>query len=226
MLALSSASQRSRASNLAILAYLGATSVVLQMSCRRIFSQRCHCSIFCPALLAARVEHGLLDANQSSNCGRAGNCRAQLGLPPQHLGTAVTHINAYDIYPGQDLASIAAQLRKALNGVDSQYVRSMITPLERTDDKTTIFYGAKTRNGLDIEFSSWAKLPLATLDFGSILKTPVFVRRPRLTELRDINFIMPFTEEGHVDSGVSLGKPDANALMRDRPWRDVAEYIG
>lgn len=183
-------------------------------------------AFFVQRLLAARVAHGLMDTNQSSCCGRAVNCRAQLGLPPQHLGTAVTHVNTYDIRSGQNLASIAAQLRKALNDVDSLYARSMITLLDRTDDKTTIFYGANTRPGLDVEFSSWAKLPLATLNFGPMLNTPAFVRRPRLTELRDVHFIMPFTKEGDLDLGICLGRADAKALASDRTWTEIAEYLG
>ena len=177
-------------------------------------------------LLAARVDHDLIDANQPSYCGRAVDCRAQLGLPPQHLGTVVTHINTNDIYPGQTLPSIAAQLRRALNAVDGLYARSMITLLDRTDDKSTIFYGASTRAGRDIEFSSWAKLRLGTLHFGPVLKAPAFVRRPRLTELRDINFIMPLTREGDVDLGVCLSEADANVLANDQAWAEIAEYIG
>lgn len=183
-------------------------------------------AFFVKRLLTARVDHGLMTADQSARCGRAINCRDQLGLPPQHLGTAVTHINTDDIHPGHSLTFIAAALRKAVNTVDSLYSRSMITLLNNAEDKTTIFYGARTRAGLDVEFSSWAKLPLSTLDFGPILGIPAFVRRPRLTELRDINFIMPLTKDGHMDLGVCLSDDDASALASDQGWREVAEYIG
>jgi trichothecene 3-O-acetyltransferase len=125
------------------------------------------------------------------------------------------------------VSEAAMQLRASLREVDDHFVRSLATLIKTTEDKTTIFYGAKTRAGRDFLISSWAQLHwLVQCDFGPGLGTVDFVRRARLPEVPDLSYIMPKDKKGNMHLAASMFQEDFVGLVNDQEWRQYAELVG
>ena len=78
---------------------------------------------------------------------------------------------------------------------------------------------------MDIMPSSWADLGLYSINFGG-LGLPGFVRRPRLSEIMSLAYLMPRTREGDWDLAISLMTEDVEALERDEVFGGLVERIG
>lgn len=177
----------------------------------------------------ARAAAGTIPANEPSILQRAASMRAQCGYHPlRYLGTCPGS-PATSITPNMSLQTLAAQLRTDLDAMDMHYARSLATALALSDDATKYYYGAEHRMGRDLVVSSWAKLPLATTDFGPELagdeQYPGFVRRPNLYPA-PVTYVMPLTREGDVDLAVCTTPEDHAVLRASEEWGKWAEYIG
>ncbi|EXJ56701.1 hypothetical protein A1O7_07045 [Cladophialophora yegresii CBS 114405] len=190
-------------------------------------------------LTAVRIAAGRLSRTESIHCLRAADGRARLDPPvPKgylgHLvGLAYTEWPTASTVPESSLSKVANDIRASLNRIDDHNIRSLATLIHTTEDKTTIFYGAKKKLGKDIFISSWAQMDLSgTCDFGPLLSggdkdgRPDFVRRPRMDILPDLTYIMPKDREGNMDLGMCLFEEDIAALQEDGPWTKFTRMIG
>ena len=182
-------------------------------------------------LTTARISSGRLDKTDEVRCLRAVDARRSLmpPIPEGYLGhlvaLGVTGLPAAKVQE-EPLASVATAVRQSLLKVDDHYVRSLATLIAKTEDKTTIFYTARLRPGKDAAVSSWAQMKIENFDLGEPLGTPDFVRRPRLSEVPDLAYIMPRTKDGDMDLATSLSRDDFSGLQNDAVWMKYAELIG
>ncbi|KAK5999263.1 O-acetyltransferase epaC [Cladobotryum mycophilum] len=183
-------------------------------------------------LTAVRVSGGRVASGEHVYCFRAVNGRPAL-RPTVHegylghlVGIAEIGWTASNLVQGS-LAEAAVNVRERTRAVDDHYIRSLATLINKTEDKTTIFYGRNMRPGKDLMISSWAQLHwFSSCDFGRALGTPDFVRRARMTDCPYCGYVLPKTKDGHVDLGVSLIHEDFIGLANDPIWREFAELIG
>lgn len=188
-------------------------------------------ALFMQRITAARLSNGSIPPSDPVVCFRATDMRRLLNppIPSNYLGHLVglaeTTWTAESLVSAP-ISSIAGQIRCDLTSTTDHWVRSFATLVRDTQDRTTIKYGAQFKSGNDIMISSWAGLGLATCDFGPELGTPDFVRRPRLTAVPDLAYIMPVSAEGDYDLCVSLTRANFESLKRDEVWNKYAELIG
>ncbi len=170
------------------------------------------------------------------NVNRACDGRSKVSppVPPTYMGHMVvsseTNFPSARELADAPLSSVAQELRKSLNAVDDNHVRSVATLLSQTEDKSTIFYGAHHVPGQSFMITSWAGLGLYRTDFGAVFgegnRKPVFVRRPELKEVPDLVYIMPKSGDGVIDMGICLTEGEWEMLRGDEGWRRYAEEIG
>jgi trichothecene 3-O-acetyltransferase len=184
-------------------------------------------------LTTARLNAGQLLRDEPIDCIRAVDARSKLDppVPKGYLGHFVTIANttwSAGAIRDSSLSNIAHDLRKSLQDIDDHTIRSFATLVQNTEDKTTIFYGAKKKHGKDIFLSSWAQMDLCqTCDFGSALGgRPDFVRRAKLDLVPDLTYIMPPDKNGNMDIGACIFEGDIDALSKDGPWRKYTKLIG
>ena len=167
---------------------------------------------------------------------RAADGRSKVSppVPASYMGHMVV-ASQTDFSSASDLVSaplceVALAFRKSLNALDDNLVRSLATALSKTDDKTTIFYGAHHVPGQNLMITSWAGLGLYSTDFGDVFGKengkPVFVRRPDLTEVPDMVYVMPKAEGGGIDFGCCLREEEWEMLRGDEGWLRYVEEIG
>jgi hypothetical protein len=190
-------------------------------------------------LTSMRIAAGRLSRDESIHSFRAADGRARLDPPvPKgylgHLvGLAYTEWPAASTVLDSPLSKVASDLRASLDKVDDHQIRSLATLIHTTEDRTTIFYGAKKKSGKDILISSWAQMDLArTCDFGHLLSRdgkdgrPDFVRRAKMDVVPDLTYIMPRNREGDMDIGACLFEEDIEGLERDEVWKMYTRMIG
>ncbi|KAK0388794.1 hypothetical protein NLU13_5037 [Sarocladium strictum] len=184
-------------------------------------------------LTAVRVREGRVAKDESVELHRAVDSRSVLNPPVEegYLGhlvaLAATKWKTAEELAGSSLADVAVDSRDSLKSVDDHYVRSLVTLINSTEDKTTIFYGATVKPGRDFICSSWAQLHwLNTCDFGKGLGAPDFVRRARLSPVPDLTYIMPKNRNGDMFLATSLFHEDFVGLANDEEWRKVASLTG
>ncbi|KAJ9615464.1 hypothetical protein H2200_001539 [Cladophialophora chaetospira] len=190
-------------------------------------------------LTAIRIAAGRLSRDEAIHCLRAADGRAKLDppVPEGYLGHLVGL--AYTEWPSagdvldSPLSKIAIDIRASLKEVDDFDIRSLATLIHNTEDKTTIFYGAKKKHGKDVFISSWAQMDFATTcDFGPLLSgdgkdgRPDFVRRAKMDILPDLTYIMPRNRDGDMALGACLFEEDVEGLEHDETWKAYAEVIG
>ena len=125
------------------------------------------------------------------------------------------------------LGSLASSLRLALNPSDLSFaIRSLVTHISLTPDKSTIRYGADLDLSTDIFFSSWAKLPCYNLDFNLGLGFPESVHRLRFDAFEGLMYLMPMDRSGGIDTAICLRDEDLEGLRGDREFGEYAEWIG
>ena len=125
------------------------------------------------------------------------------------------------------LGSLASSLRLALNPSDLSFaIRSLVTHISLTPDKSTIRYGADLDLSTDIFFSSWAKLPCYNLDFNLGLGFPESVHRLRFDAFEGLMYLMPMDRSGGIDTAICLRDEDLEGLRGDQEFGEYAEWIG
>ncbi|OQU93550.1 hypothetical protein CLAIMM_00043 [Cladophialophora immunda] len=185
-------------------------------------------------LTVVRIAAGRVSPDEAIHCLRAADGRARLNppVPKGYLGHLVglsyTEWPAARTVAESPLSTVANDIRQSLQQVDDHYVRSLATLISNTEDKKTIFYGARKKLAKDIFISSWAQLDLAeSCDFGPLLGgKPDFVRRAKLDELPDLSYIMPKDKEGDMALGACLFKADIDGLESDEAWTRYTRYVG
>jgi hypothetical protein len=190
-------------------------------------------------LTAIRIAASRLSRTESIHCLRAADGRARLDPPVSkgylgHLvGLAYTEWPTASTVLEAPLSKVASDIRASLEKVDDHNIRSLATLIHTTEDKTTIFYGAKKKLGKDIFISSWAQMDLSrTCGFGPLLSggdedgRPDFVRRAKMDIVPDLTYLMPKNREGDMDLGACLFEEDIVALQEDGPWTKYTSMIG
>ena len=152
-------------------------------------------------------------------------------VPEGYMGHLVAGSGATlpvsDLVDMKNLAATTLLIRKSLKGTDDYHVRSLITTIDREEDKTTFAYeGGLNDPGTDLVVSSWADLRLYEVRFGELLGFPGFVRRPTNTPCECLTYLMPRTREGDIDALLCLRDEDHDALEKNDAWASVAEVIG
>ncbi|KIW12746.1 hypothetical protein PV08_07932 [Exophiala spinifera] len=184
-------------------------------------------------LTAVRVAAGRVAPDEEVHLYRAVDSRSILKppVPDGYLGHLVSLADtkwstAQDICESS-FADLAVKVRKSLREVDDHFVRSLATLIKSTEDKSTIFYGAKAKPGRDFICSSWAQLHwLSNCDFGPGLGTVDFVRRARLPGVPDLTYIMPKNHKGDMHIAASTFMDDFVGLVNDQQWREFAQLVG
>ena len=190
-------------------------------------------AIYVQRLTAARVAAGRVAATEDVHLQRAVDSRSivQPPVPEGYMGHLVAVAesvwsSAHELCDSP-LADTATKVRESLKEADDHFVRSLVTLINSTEDKTTIFYGVKNKPGRDFLVSSWAQLHwLHQCDFGPGLGTVDFVRRARLSDVPDLTYIMPKNARGDMHVATSLFHEDFVALANDNVWREYAELVG
>lgn len=184
-------------------------------------------------LSTVRVREGRLPKDEMVQLQRAVDSRSVLSPPVAegYLGHLVSIAETTWTTAGElseaSFADVAVQTRESLKKVDDHFVRSLVTLINNTKDKTTIFYGARVKPGRDFLVSSWAQLHwLNKCDFGPGVGAPDFVRRARMSPVPDVTYIMPKNAKGDMFLATSLYHEDHVGLANDESWRKRADLTG
>lgn len=184
-------------------------------------------------LSTVRVREGRLPKDEMVQLQRAVDSRSVLSPPVAegYLGHLVSIAETTWTTAGElseaSFADVAVQTRESLKKVDDHFVRSLVTLINNTKDKTTIFYGARVKPGRDFLVSSWAQLHwLNQCDFGPGVGAPDFVRRARMSPVPDVTYIMPKNAKGDMFLATSLYHEDYVGLANDESWRKRADLTG
>ena len=183
-------------------------------------------------LTAVRVAAGRVVMDEDVHLQRAVDSRQFLDppVPEGYMGHLVAVAeNAWQARELCDssLTDAAMKARESLRQVDDHFVRSLVTLIKNTEDKTTIFYGVKNKPGRDFLISSWAQLHwVSETDFGPGLGTADFLRRARLPVVPDLIYIMPKNKKGDMHVGPCLFHEDFVGLANDSEWRKYVELVG
>lgn len=190
-------------------------------------------AFFFQRLTAVRIREGRVAKDENIYVGRAVDSRSLLNppVPDGYLGhlvaSADTEWNRAQDVVDSSLADVAVRCRASLKEIDDHFVRSLATLINETEDKTTIFYGAKNKPGRDILTSSWAQLHwLSSCDFGKGLGAPDFVRRARMSPVPDLSYIMPKNRNGDMHLATCNFHEDFVGLANDEVWRQRASLVG
>ncbi|KAK8061919.1 trichothecene 3-O-acetyltransferase [Apiospora phragmitis] len=188
-------------------------------------------------LTAARIAEGRVSKDEIMQLQRAVDSRSVLNplIGEDYLGHLVALADkswktAQEV-AGSSLTDVAVDVavdvRESLKAVDDHFIRSLVTLIRNTEDKTTIFYGAGNTAGWDFLCSSWAQLHwLNNCDFGKGLGCPDFVRRARMAPVPDLTYIMPNNKKGDMYVATSLFYEDFVGLANDDVWRARAKLVG
>lgn len=184
-------------------------------------------------LTAVRLREGRVAADEIVQLQRAVDSRAMLCPPLEdgYLGHLVaiadTTWQTSQMLCDASLADVAVDVRESLKAVDDHFVRSLVTLINNTEDKTTIWYGVRNKAGRDFLASSWAQLHwLYSCDFGPGLGAPTTVRRPRMVPVPDLAYIMPKNRNGDMHLATCLFHEDFVGLVNDSVWSQRAKLVG
>lgn len=159
---------------------------------------------------------------------RAVDVRTTMGVPVEYMGHMI--YNTYStLTMGEvdkmDLATLASVMRKNLKEDVNEYaVRSFVTVLDRTPDKTTVMYGGSMDPDTDVAFTSIAQSDIYNVNFG-ILGKPALLRRPNFIPRTTTAIMFPKTLDGDTDFLVCLSEDDLRQLKTDPEWSAHAELI-
>jgi trichothecene 3-O-acetyltransferase len=123
------------------------------------------------------------------------------------------------------LQALVGSLRQTLLNTSqlAYHMRAFATTLQRLEDKSRILNGARLDPVKDVVVSSYANLRCCELDFGTILRTPLAARRPKVAPWPGLCYIMPADRGGSVAVGVCLKSREIEWLKGDRVggWGEV-----
>ncbi|KAI4178022.1 MAG: hypothetical protein LQ346_007594 [Caloplaca aetnensis] len=176
-----------------------------------------------------KARHSHIDAEQGTTLIRAVTGRRVLEPPLPESYTGNNVMRASSKMPVKDLVDlplvkIAQAVRRATSAVDDHYVRSIATLVRKEPDRNKITFSVEAPDR-DFMVSSWASVP-AYGDFGNVLGTPEFVRRPTSPPWTGVCYIMPKHPNGSFEMLLSLREDDMLRLRNDQEFAAVAEYIG
>ncbi|OBT75228.1 hypothetical protein VF21_06146 [Pseudogymnoascus sp. 05NY08] len=170
----------------------------------------------------------MVDPNASSKFVRAVDVRPTMGVPNEYMGHMVYNtfttltMREVDELPFPTLVSL---MRKNLQEDVNEYaVRSFVTLLDRTPDKTTIMYGGEMQPDTDVAFTSLAQSDLYNVSFGALGK-PALLRRPNFIPRTTTSMIFPKAPDGSLDVMVCLSEDDLDQLKADPVWSSHTELI-
>jgi hypothetical protein len=159
---------------------------------------------------------------------RAVDVRSVMGVPNEYMGHMVYNTFSrlsFKEIDGLSLAGLASLMRKNLmEDVNEHAVRSFVTRLANTPDKTTIMYGGDMNHDTDVAFTSIGQADIYHVPFGSLGK-PSLLRRPKFIPRATTGIMLPKTVDGQTDFLVCLTEDDLNMFKEDPEWNAYAELI-
>lgn len=187
-------------------------------------------------IAAARIQLGR-PAGQVSKIARAFDVRRLMGVPAEHMGhmiyIAATKMTLGDLggrgsresQESSGLGRIAAALRGDLAAASSELeVRSFVTLVARTRDRSTISFSGEFDPAVDVGTSSCFAIKYA-YEYGPELGMPDFMTRPRFTPLPSTVYVMPELREGGTHVMMSLRPDEIEIIKRDEMWSRYAECL-
>ena len=188
-------------------------------------------SAFCwKRLVAVRLLRGSVKPNTVSKFFRAVDARRAMGVPKEYMGhmvyIAITSIESGKLVEAP-LAAIASEMRKDVSDVNTEYtMRSFVTLIANTPDKSTIAYGATFNPDNDLGMSSFTHWGTYGVEFG-LLGMPELVRRANFQPpIESDIYLMPSTNERDIDALLCVTDEDLKGLRSDEQWSSYTEYIG
>lgn len=159
---------------------------------------------------------------------RAVDARSVMGVSTEYMGHVVYNTFSrltFEEIDALPIATLASVMRKNLmDDVNEYAVRSFVTLLARTPDKTTIMYGGDMNPDTDVAFTSFAQSDIYNINFG-ILGKPPLLRRPNFIPKTTTAIMFPKTLDGYTDFLVCLSEEDLKELKADPEWSVYAELI-
>lgn len=192
------------------------------------------CAFYWKRLASTRIRNGSIadPDTQKSKFLRAMDARSAVGVPAGYLGQMVYHAATRYSYselaaPELTLSVLASRLRADLNASNTEWaVRSYATFVAGVPDKSTLVYGGGFDPATDIGNSSMSQLDFTALDFG-LLGRPTFLRRPNLTPVPGVMYVLPPEgEAGDLPVLLCLPDRDIDGLQADEEWGPNTEYVG
>lgn len=201
------------------------------------------CALYWKCLARVRVHNGTVKTGDPHTLQtkflRALDARAAVGVPAGYLGQMVYHAAtccslgdlAAASGPGETswtLSRLASRLRADLNASNTEWaVRSYATFVAGVSDKSALVYGGGFDPLTDVGNSSMAQLNFTALEFGPLLGKPALMRRPNLTPVPGVMYVLaPEGEAGNLPVLVCLPDRDIDGLQADEQWSQNTEYIG
>ncbi|KAB8345947.1 hypothetical protein FH972_022999 [Carpinus fangiana] len=168
------------------------------------------------------------DDQATSKFVRAVDVRPTMGVPNEYMGHYVYNTFStlkFHEVGNLSLSALASVMRKNLmNDVTSLAVRSFVTLLDQTADKTTLMYGGEMNRDTDVAFTSIAQSDLYNIEFGILGKLALF-RRPNFIPRATTAIMFPKKLDGYQDFQVCLLEEDLQELRKDAEWASYAELI-
>lgn len=185
----------------------------------------------CQRIFTARLKR-LPKAPKATIC-RAINARRFLepSIPKEYTGHAVTcaytKVSLDEPAATSDLARLAHMMRYDVLATNSHAIQAFATKLNSLDDKGGLSFGAQLElSKFDITVSSWSGLEVGLVEFGQVLGHPSFAKRPRLSPMESIIYLMPKTPMGDIDVACCLQESDIVSLQKDAEFTRYGQYIG
>ena len=183
---------------------------------------------FCwQAIARARLRLGRRPPETVSKLARAVDTRSIMGIPQEYMGhmvyIAASFLSLGNLAGGWSLARVASELRRSLSEASRPYeIRSFVTLIANTEDKSTIAFAGKFDPDQDVGSSSGLAMRWR-LDYGPLLGTPDFMNRPHFTPLPSTVYVLPMRPDGGVDVQLSLRPEELSSLKADQAWNSFAE---
>ncbi|KAF3771155.1 hypothetical protein M406DRAFT_248474 [Cryphonectria parasitica EP155] len=184
-------------------------------------------AFFWKRLVALRLARSPQSAATASKFVRAVDVRSTVGVPVEYMGHMVYNTfsrQTFSEVAEQPLATLASLMRKNLaEDINEHAVRSFVTRLANTPDKTKIMYGGEMTPN-DVAFTSIAQSDLYNVSFGKLGKISL-LRRPKFIPRATTAMMFPKTLDGFTDFLVCLNDQDLADLKADADWNAYAELI-
>ncbi|KAJ5336815.1 uncharacterized protein N7506_004837 [Penicillium brevicompactum] len=158
---------------------------------------------------------------------RAIDVRRAMAIPPEYMGHMVYHAATRMTFKDlqeSHISTVARKLRTDLNEANNQFsVRSYVTYIANTPDKSRIIYGGLFNRDTDVGASAVANADFFH-SFG-VIGRPLFARRPDLAPIPGCVYFMPH-EAQHLPILVCLRDDDMVGLKNHPQWGKITEFIG
>lgn len=168
------------------------------------------------------------DPHVTSKFVRAVDVRPTMGISNEYMGHMVYNTFSYltlQEVEQMSLSKLASLMRKNLqDDVNEHAVRSFVTLIDRTPDRTTIMYGGEMNPDTDVAFTSIAQSDIYNADFGILGKADL-IRRPNFIPKTTTAAMLPKTLSGDTDFLVCLTVEDLKNLKADAEWSSHTELI-